>query len=104
VGNVPPGVLYAGRFDSTPKGVGSPGVEVARVVANRVFTANPPIHGPARKILTNWLGPKPVVPMEGLARETAQAIIDALTDGAEIDFVSDFAETMTTNFGPQRFA
>jgi cytochrome P450 len=36
--------------------------------------------------------------MEGLARETAQAIIDTLADGAEIDFVSDFAETMTTNF------
>jgi cytochrome P450 len=45
-------------------------------------------------ILTDWLGPKQVVLMEGLVRETARAIIDALTDGAEIDFVSDFAETM----------
>jgi cytochrome P450 len=98
VGNVPPGVLYAGRFDSAQTGAGLPGAEVARVIANQAFTANPPIHGPARKILTNWLGPKEVVAMEGLARETAQAIIDTLPEGAEIDFVSEFAETMTTNF------
>ena len=98
MGNVPPGVLYAGHFDSTSDRAASPGAEVARVIANQAFTANPPIHGPARKILTNWLGPKQVVLMEGLARETAQAIIDTLADGAEIDFVSDFAETMTTNF------
>jgi cytochrome P450 len=98
VGNVPPGVLYPSRFDSAQNGAGSPGAKVARVIANQAFTANPPIHGPTRKILTNWLGPKQVVLMGGLARETAQAIIDTLADGAEIDFVSDFAETMTTNF------
>jgi cytochrome P450 len=98
VGNVPPGVLYPSRFDSAPGQINPPGAEVARVIANQAFTTNPPIHGPARKILTNWLGPKQVVLMEGLARETAQAIIDALVDGADVDFVSDFAETMTTNF------
>ena len=98
LGNVPPAILYPGRFRQTPGCDRTPGSIVAEVIANQVFTANPPLHGPTRKILTSWLGPKHVALMEVLAREIAQAIIDNVKDGDEVDFVPGIAEPLTTRF------
>lgn len=75
-----------------------PGWEVAKVISSQVFTFNPPLHGPARRILTTWLGPKQIALMEATARKTAQTIIDKIKDGDEIDFVSTISERMTTGF------
>jgi cytochrome P450 len=98
IGNVPIGKLYPDRFTDTSGADKRPGWEIGKVIGNQVFTYNPPLHGPARRILTDWLSPKQVSLMEWVARETAGKIIDAAVDRHEIDFVSDIADALVVGF------
>ncbi len=99
VGNVPIGKLYPNRYKSAGKLEEKlPGWEIGDVIGNQVFTFNPPLHGPARKILTSWLGPKQVGLLEGAARKIARTIIEETADGPEIDFVTEVAERLVIEF------
>ena len=98
IGNVPPGVLYPGRMDAPTAAEAQPGKRVAEVLATQVFTTNPPIHGPTRRILLDWIGPKQISDMESLARNVASDIVGGLTSGSEIDFVPIVAEALIIGF------
>jgi len=98
IGNVPPGVLFPGRMDATADTKPAPGKRIAEVLATQVFTTNPPIHGPTRRILLNWIGPKQVAGMEGLARSIVDSVLDKLESGSEIDFVPSVSEALTIGF------
>jgi cytochrome P450 len=99
VGNVPIGKLYPNKYGSAGEQEKKlPGRKIREVIGNQVFTFNPPLHGPARKILTSWLGPKQVSLLEGSARKIAKTIIEDAADGTEIDFVRDLAERLVIEF------
>ncbi|MBN9063712.1 MAG: hypothetical protein J0H41_14850 [Rhizobiales bacterium] len=72
IGNVPIGKLYPNRYKETADPDEKlPGWEIGEVIGKQVFTYNPPLHGPARRILTSWLSPKQVSLMEGAARRSS---------------------------------
>lgn len=99
VGNVPIGTLCPGRYQDAGKpGEKPPGWEIGEVIGKQIFTYNPPLHGPARRILTSWMSPKRVGLMEELARKIAKNIIETLATGRDIDFVSAVADRMTIEF------
>lgn len=98
IGNVPPAVLYPGKLDAPADAPPVPGKRIAEVIATQVFTTNPPIHGPTRRILLNWLGPKQTAAMEGLVREVVEDIVGKLESGSEIDFVPEISEALTVGF------
>lgn len=98
IGNVPPGVLFPGRMDAAADAEPSPGKRVAEVLATQVFTMNPPIHGPMRRVLLNWIGPKQTAEMEGLVREIVGDILSQLQLGSEVDFVITVSEALTVGF------
>jgi len=98
VANVPPAVLFPAVYaeGGCPAAGGSQAL--AAVISNQVFTANPPIHGPIRKLLLNQLGARPTRTLEPAARDTMQAIVAGLHDGEVIDVVGDLAERLTCGF------
>jgi cytochrome P450 len=98
VGNLPIGKLYPGRFTSAGEPEDGPGAEVARVIGAQVFAFNPPLHAPARRILLDWIGPKQVAGIEGLARRAAQDTIAAIPDDTEFDFLAAVTESFTSRF------
>ncbi|WP_158972195.1 cytochrome P450 [Chachezhania sediminis] len=97
VGNVPVGAMYPSLYRAGAAGR-LPGAEVAEVISSQVFTFNPPTHGPARMILAKWLGPRQVALMEPLARDVAAELVARAQAGAEVEFVTEFAEAMTIRF------
>lgn len=98
VANVPPGVLFPGILEAVARGEVPLGAGIAEVISNQVFTANPPIHGPIRKILVARLGPKQAAAMEGVARAVVTDLLSALADGEEVDAVAAIAEPLTAHF------
>lgn len=98
IGNLPIGKMYPARFAEPAPVEKQPGWNVADVISSQVFTFNPPLHGPARQILTTWLGPKQLALVEDRARHVAQEIIDRLQHDEEVDFVSAIAERLTVGF------
>lgn len=98
VANVPPAVLFKGMLEPFDQGEPPVGAGIARVISNQVFTANPPIHGPIRKILLKQFGPKQAAGMADTARETIAKILEEIGDATEIDFVEDVAEKLTARF------
>ncbi|MFK5143430.1 hypothetical protein ACI4A9_28415, partial [Klebsiella pneumoniae] len=66
--------------------------------ANQVFTANPPLHGPLRKVLAGQLGPREVLQFEALATACAESALDALSRTADADGVVGLAEPYVTGF------
>ena len=97
VANVPPAVLFPG-MGRAQDGAPAPGAAFAAVIANQAFTANPPIHGPLRRILLDHLGPRATTRMEPLARETVLGIVRELPADGEADVVADIAEKLTSRF------
>ena len=97
VGNVPPAILYPGRFRQTPGcdrtpgsiGAGHRQSGVHRQPADSWTDAKDPDQLARPQARRSDGGPR---------ARNAQAIIDTVNDGDEIDFVSEFAETLTTNF------
>ncbi|MDW6023847.1 cytochrome P450 [Mesorhizobium sp. BAC0120] len=98
IGNLPIGKLYPTRFAQDGSTERPPGSDIADVISSQVFTFNPPLHGPARQMLINWLGPKQMAVLETVARQTAQELVDQFQDCSELDFPSAIAERMTTSF------
>ncbi|MFO1090724.1 MAG: cytochrome P450 [Hyphomicrobiales bacterium] len=98
VGAVPPAVLYPQRFGPNTDGCPVKPSAVAEVIANQVFTANPPVHGPVRRILTTWLAPEPVARLEDRARTVARAVLAKLRPGEPVDAVPALAEAMVVGF------
>jgi cytochrome P450 len=99
IGNVPIGTLFPSRYTKTDDPQEKlPGWEIGEVIGKQVFTYNPPLHGPARRILTNWLSPKAVNLMEVQARKIVHQIIEEYADGEEIDFVKEVAERLIIDF------
>ena len=100
-GNTPPDVLAKGSFAAVRDPAAAPpgtGAALVRALAGQVFFMNPPLHDPARAILTRQLSPRAAQAMEPLADEI---IADLLAEGAEagqIDFVRDVAEPLATRF------
>ena len=98
IGNLPIGRMYPNRFK---EGVGPerpPGWEVGEVIGSQVFTFNPPLHGPARRMLLNWLGPKQISQMEELARAVARDVIGRMRNGETIDLVETVADAVVVGF------
>lgn len=98
VANVPPAVLFPAAF---PEGAGEPRCprhSLAGVISNQVFTANPPIHAPIRRLLLNQFGPRPTQQREAIARRIVEAIFAALPQEGEIDLVTEVAEPLTARF------
>ena len=98
IGNLPIGKMYPNRFKDGQGQDRPAGWEIGEVISNQIFTFNPPLHGPARRMILNWLGPKQVSQMEGLARHVARDVIDKLREGEEIDFVETIAEAIVVRF------
>lgn len=103
VGSMAPAVLFPGLLDmgkgDAPQDASPPlGAAIAEVISNQVFTANPPIHGPLRRLLQGQLGPKQAAAMEEVAGALLRDILCTLPDGSEIDFVTDVAEQLTARF------
>jgi cytochrome P450 len=98
VGAVPPAVLFGAAFEGAAQSPPPPGAALAAVIANQVFTANPPIHRPVRKSLVAQLGPKQTSAMEPLARDVVRAILDTLSPNDHVDVVDRIAERLTCGF------
>lgn len=98
VANVPPAVLFAKVYEQAKAGKPAVGMAVARVISNQVFTANPPIHGPIRRMLLDQIGPRQTAQMEDLARATVRRILEEAAGAGEIDFVADVAHKLTARF------
>jgi cytochrome P450 len=98
-GNTPPDVLAKGSFDAlrdpaiAPAGTGA---ALARVLAGQVFFMNPPLHDPARAILTCQLSPRAAQGLEPTADEIIAELLAELT--GSVDFVRDFAEPLAARF------
>jgi cytochrome P450 len=98
VGNVPPAMLAARRpADATPEEA-PPGSAIADVLSNQVFFANPPIHGPIRRLLLNQIGPKGTSALEPVARAVTRDILDGQAGKEILDLVSDIAEPLAVRF------
>ncbi|MGV3553289.1 cytochrome P450 [Rhizobium sp.] len=98
VGNLPIGRMYPDRFREGASPERSPGWEIGEVIGSQVFTFNPPLHGPARRMLLNWLGPKQVGRMEDLARSVARHVVGKIGNGETIDLVSTVADAVVVGF------
>ncbi|RUU57256.1 cytochrome P450 [Mesorhizobium sp. M2C.T.Ca.TU.002.02.1.1] len=98
IGNLPIGKLYPARFTSDGSPARGLGSGVADVISSQVFTFNPPLHGPARQILIDWLGPKQIAVLEKVGRQAAHAVLDQIQHSSPLDFVSAIAERLTISF------
>lgn len=98
IGNLPIGRMYPNRFKQGAGSERPPGWEVGQVIGSQVFTFNPPLHGPARRMLLNWLGPKQVSQMEALARAVARDVIGRMRNGETIDLVEAVADAVVVGF------
>lgn len=98
IGAVPPGVLFAGVPGPSPDGSPGLGQGIADVISNQVFTANPPIHGPVRRVLQAQLSPRQIALMEAPARAVIEGILASFADGDTIDLVQDVAEQLAVRF------
>jgi cytochrome P450 len=98
VGNLPIGRMYPGRFEDGAGSERPPDWEIGNVISSQVFTFNPPLHGPARHMLLNWLGPKQVGLMEEQARTVARETIGRLRAGDVVDLVERVAEAVVVGF------
>lgn len=98
IGVLPIGQMYPARFRDGAKPEETPGWKVGEVISGQIFTFNPPLHGPARRMILNWIGPKQVSQMEDLARSVAREVIGRIRDGETIDLVEAVSEAVVVGF------
>lgn len=99
VGNLPPAAIFPpAAIHDMLHGGASLGTNVAGLISNQLFTANPPLHRPLRAILLNQLGPRQTGDYEALARRVVSDILDGLEDASEIDLAGDVAEPLAARF------
>jgi len=71
---------------------------VQRMLRSLVFTSNPPMHTPKRRVFMQALSPKSVAAMTTVADESANTLFGGMADGGTVDFMSDFCLPFTTRF------
>ncbi|WP_339757081.1 cytochrome P450 [uncultured Hoeflea sp.] len=98
IGNLPIGRMYPDSFREGAGPERPPGWEIGEVISSQIFTFNPPLHGPARRMILNWLGPKQVGQMAELARDVARTVVGRMRDGETIDLVESVAEAVVVGF------
>jgi cytochrome P450 len=94
VGNLPAPLLAAAFNVVAEEGESS----FQRLVGNHVFTANPPLHGPLRRVFARQFMPKNVLEFAPLARTTVRELVDEGCAAGELDFTVDFANRLTAKF------
>jgi cytochrome P450 len=100
-GNTPPGVLSARSYGGRSAQVESAnplGAALGRLVANQVFTTNPPLHGPTRQIIARHFMPRAVTQLQPLAERIVTELVAETADQRVIDFQFQFAEKLTARF------
>jgi cytochrome P450 len=95
--NAPPAIVFPRAFDRG-RAERAPEAAIARVISNQVFTANPPIHGPIRRMLLSELGPRPTTELEPAAVRIARKLLERLPNDGELDFVGEVAEPLAVRF------
>jgi cytochrome P450 len=68
------------------------------IVSNQVFSYNPPLHPPARRILTRQMTPRNVTRFRPLADRLIDDLLADLTDRASFDLCADFAQRLAARF------
>jgi cytochrome P450 len=74
---------------------GGLGSSLAQVMSNHIFTNNPPIHGPLRRMFIQQVGPKTVGLIRNKLQEIANQLAAENTNKGTIDFSSEIASAMT---------
>lgn len=98
MGAVPPAILFDMPLTRELCDDPPPLAAIAGLIANQIFTFNPPIHAPVRKVLVRQLGGKQARDMAPVAQATIAAILDAIAERDTIDAVADIAEPLTCRF------
>jgi cytochrome P450 len=100
-GNTPPGVLAARSYGGQRRRAEAArpvGAALGRLVANQVFTTNPPLHGPTRQIIARPFMPRAVTQLQPLAERIVAELIGDTANQGVIDFQFQFAERLTARF------
>lgn len=71
---------------------------IARILFNQVFTANPPLHGPSRQLFARPLSPKNVAAFRPVIERLLDQLIEEVAGAGEIDFAFQFTEQLTARF------
>lgn len=71
---------------------------LSELIGHQVICANPPIHGPVRKVFAPHLMPKSVALLEPLAERVAAGIAAELQAQGEFDFCEKFAAKLAARF------
>jgi cytochrome P450 len=96
VGNTPTSVLMerAGRRNASETSEGG----FAPIIANQVFTFNPPLHTETRRILTRQFMPGNVGRLAPLATDVIDGVLTALAGRGTFDLVTAVAEPVSARF------
>jgi cytochrome P450 len=105
-GNMPADILSASAFNITADGAPIDADEpaarsLARLVANQVFTANPPLHGPTRQLFMRQFMPRQLPRFADLIGQTVSTLLVEAHDKGEVEFGHDVAERLTARFWAQ---
>lgn len=68
------------------------------IVSNTVFSYNPPLHPPARRILTRQMTPKNISRFEELARRVLAGVLGEISHTGTFDVCADFAQRIAARF------
>ncbi|HEY4024224.1 MAG TPA: hypothetical protein VGM75_36450, partial [Pseudonocardiaceae bacterium] len=93
VGNLP-APLLAAAFNMATDGES----RFQRLVANHVFTMNPPLHGPMRNLFAKQFMPGNVVRFAPIAETIVKELLGQACDRGEIDYVVEFANVLAVRF------
>ncbi len=74
-----------------------------RFLADLIFTANPPRHGPMRQVLSKPILPKSVERLATIAEPIVEDLIDDLSGAGEVDLTAAFAEPLAGRFWEQAY-
>jgi cytochrome P450 len=96
VGNTPTHVLMQRADERHASETELAGFEP--IIANQVFTFNPPLHTEARRILTRQFTPGNVGRLVPLATAVIDDVLDGVASRARFDLVHDVAEPIATRF------
>lgn len=102
VGAVPPQSLFGPIPRPAAHSAPPPGMALAWTISNQIFTTNPPVHKPVRRLLSGEMGPRQARDMEHTAQTVAEDVLDTLapivTAGQEIDVARNLANRMVCGF------
>jgi cytochrome P450 len=69
-----------------------------QLMSNQIFTTNPPLHRPLRKVFARQFTTTGIERFTEFAREEVDRLIDESAEKSEIDFGRDFAHILTARF------